>query len=83
MFIPTYQKFKYFIFTFVLKSILLQFQHINELYRTCTYKLLPEDEPSYSKHVEDVLKSKYYFNNLQFVGLYYTTALTLWCRNFL
>jgi len=32
--------------------------HINKLYHTCTYKLIPEDEPWGSKHVEDIVKIK-------------------------
>jgi len=28
----------------------------NTLYRNCTHKRLPEDEPSGSKHVEDIKK---------------------------
>ena len=28
--------------------------HVNKLYHTCTYNRLPEDEPSGSKHVEDI-----------------------------
>ena len=30
--------------------------YINKLYQTCTYNRLPEDEPSGSKHVEDIVK---------------------------
>jgi len=30
----------------------------NELYHTCTYKRLPENEPSGSKHVETIVKIK-------------------------
>ena len=30
--------------------------HVNKLYHTCTNKRLPEDEPSGSKHVEDMVK---------------------------
>jgi len=32
--------------------------HVNKLYHTCTYNRLPEDEPSGSKHVEDMVKIK-------------------------
>jgi hypothetical protein len=32
--------------------------HVNKLYRTCTYNRPPEDEPSSSKHVEDIVKIK-------------------------
>jgi len=32
--------------------------HVNKLYDTCTYNRLPEDEPSSSKHVEDIVKFK-------------------------
>jgi hypothetical protein len=37
------------------KGLLLQFQHIKS-YHTCIYNRLPEDEPSSSKHVEDIEK---------------------------
>ena len=30
--------------------------HINKLYHSCTYNRLPEDETSFSKHVEDIVK---------------------------
>jgi len=34
---------------------------------TCTYNHLPEDEPSGSKHVEDIVKKLiYYFNKYAF-----------------
>jgi len=33
--------------------------HVNKLYHTCTNNRLPEDEPSGSKHVEDIVKIKY------------------------
>ena len=29
---------------------------VNKFYHTCTYNRLPEDEPSGSKHVEDIVK---------------------------
>jgi hypothetical protein len=32
--------------------------HLNKLYYTYTYDHLPEDEPSVSKHVEDIVKIK-------------------------
>jgi hypothetical protein len=32
--------------------------HVNNLYNTCTYDCLPEDEPSASKHVGDITKIK-------------------------
>ena len=32
--------------------------HVNKLYRNCTYNRLPEDDPSGSKHVEDVVRIK-------------------------
>ena len=32
--------------------------HVNTLYHICTYNRLPEDEPSGSKHVEDIIKIK-------------------------
>jgi len=32
--------------------------HKNKLYHSCTYNRLPEDEPSGSKHVEDIVKIK-------------------------
>ena len=32
--------------------------YVNKLYHTCTYNRLPEDEPSSSKHVEDIVKTK-------------------------
>jgi hypothetical protein len=50
--------FKYFIVNISYKCLLLQFQHVNKFYHTCTYNLLPEDEPSGSKHVEDIAKIK-------------------------
>jgi len=40
------------------KTVVLQFQHVNKLYHTCTYNCLPEDEPLGSKHVEDIVKIK-------------------------
>ena len=30
--------------------------HVNKLYHTCMYSLLPADEPTGSKHVEDTIK---------------------------
>ena len=38
----------------------------------CKYNRLPEDEPSGSKHVEDIAKKSY---NISFVGLFYTIIL--------
>jgi len=35
--------------------------HVNKFYLTCTYNLLPEDEPPGSKRVEDVAKTKILF----------------------
>ena len=32
--------------------------YVNTLYPTCTYNRLPDDEPSGSKHVEDIKKLK-------------------------
>jgi len=32
--------------------------NVNNLYDTCTYNRLPEDEPSSLKHVEDIVKLK-------------------------
>jgi len=45
---------------------------LNVLYQSCMCKRLSEDEPSYSKHVEDIFKNKKYINlgNVHFVGLY-------------
>ena len=37
---------------------LFMFKGINKFYHICTYNRLPEDEPSGSKHVEDVVKIK-------------------------
>ena len=34
------------------------FQHVNKLYHTCKHNRLPEDEPSGSKHVENIVKIK-------------------------
>jgi hypothetical protein len=34
------------------------FQHVNKLYHTYIYSCLPEDEPSGSKHVEDIINMK-------------------------
>jgi len=43
-----------------------------ELYHTCTYNRLPEDEPSGSKHVEEILKNENIsLTKVPFVGLYY------------
>ena len=36
--------------------------HVNKLYRTCTYIHPPEDEPSSSKHAEDIVITKYQLN---------------------
>jgi len=36
----------------------LMLMHINKLYRTRTYSRLTEDEPSGSKHEEDIVKIK-------------------------
>jgi hypothetical protein len=36
----------------------LKFRHLNKLYHICTYNRLPEDEPSGSNHVEDIVKIK-------------------------
>jgi len=33
----------------------------SKLYHTCTYSRLPEDEPSGSKHVEDIVKIEILF----------------------
>jgi len=43
---------KYLIIRYPIKA----FQHINNFYHSCIYNRLPEDEPSDSKHVEDVVK---------------------------
>ena len=32
--------------------------HVYKLYLICTYKRLPEDEPSGSKHLDDIVKIK-------------------------
>ena len=32
--------------------------HVNKLCHICTYKFLPDDEPSGSKHVQDIVKIK-------------------------
>ena len=37
----------------------LKFQQVNKFYHTCTYNRLPEDEPSVSKHVENIVKLKH------------------------
>jgi len=39
-------------------GFLLQFQHVNKLYHTCTCNRLPEDEPSGLKHAGDFVKTK-------------------------
>jgi hypothetical protein len=35
---------------------LLILMHVNKLYHSCTYNRLPEDEPSVSKHAEDIVE---------------------------
>jgi hypothetical protein len=40
--------------------------HVSKLYHTFMYNCLPEDEPSGLKHVEDIIKIKYYFNKSAF-----------------
>jgi len=35
---------------------MLKFQHVNKLYYTCAYSRLPEDKPSGSKRVEEIVK---------------------------
>jgi len=41
-------------------------------HQTCIYRRLPEDEPSRSKHVEDIknVKKLKYLENAHFAGLY-------------
>ena len=38
----------------LLPARLLILKHVKLLYHTCIYNPLPEDEPSGSKHVEDI-----------------------------
>jgi len=37
---------------------LLILLHVNKLYHMCMYNLLPEDEPSVLKHLEDIVRTK-------------------------
>jgi hypothetical protein len=50
-------KINIFTFTLPLPRLLIPL-HVNRFYHTCTYNRLPEDEPSVSKHVEDIVKIK-------------------------
>jgi len=44
--------------------------HVKNLYDSCIYNRLPEDEPSASKHVEDVINYIISLEKMHFIGLY-------------
>jgi len=42
----------------VCKQIITYRWYVNIFYHTCTYNRLPEGQPSESKHVENIVKTK-------------------------
>jgi hypothetical protein len=44
--------------------------HVKTLYRICIYNRLPADEPSGSKHVEDIKKLKKILEKVHVAGWY-------------
>jgi len=45
---------------------------VNKLHQYCTYNRLSEDEVSGAKHIEDVVKTKYWFHKGAFCWFYIT-----------